>query len=322
MMFASLGANGDMAVPGSDSQGCFPLGVNLGSLLPTDCESIDLVLATNTDDIANSAARGYCHAIRGDACGSLVFQGNPDVNLTYAEQGICYGASGATCSTVAAGNLFIYLPCSVTPNFNLHANQNLMFCAKADIPRMEFPTAGATATSVPTNLQINDISVSLVLDRGTNNTPNNTVDGMLNTLPGCFSGTQTNSDCNIFSACLDVNMSFAMNTLQPGNTVCADGKPGFQAQFNDLITNFRKIGEVCSGSTSPTTDADVLREASNKDAVTKPIGDNAAIFAPPICGTGLSVPNLFTCANVAIVGLEAGVDPDFKEFLAVTCDLN
>jgi hypothetical protein len=322
MMFASLGANGDMAVPGADAQGCFPLGTSLGDLLPADCESIDITPGTNTDDIANTAARGYCHAIKGTACNSIVFQGNPDVNLTFAEQGICYGASGATCSTVAAGNLAIYIPCSITPNFNLHANQNLMLCAKADIPRMEFPTSGATLDSVPTNLQINDISVSLVLDRGTNNVPNNTVDDALANLPGCFSGTQTNADCNIFAACLDVNMKFAMNSLQPGNTVCEGGKPGLQAQFNELISNFRKVGEVCSGPTTPTTDQDALQEASNKDAVTDPIAANAAFFAPPICGTGLSVPNLFTCDQVAVVALEAGIDPAFKEFLGITCDLH
>jgi len=244
------------------------------------------------------------------------------VNLTFAEQGVCYGASGATCSEVAGGNLAIYFPCSITPNFNLHADQNLMFCAKADIPRMEFPTEAGAGDSVPTNLQLNDISVSLVLDRGTNNVPNSTVDGMLADLPGCFSGTQTNSDCNVFAACLDVNLKFAMNSLQPGNTVCEGGKPGFQAQFNQLISNFRKIGEVCAGPTTPTTDEDALDEASNKDAVTDPIATNAAFFAPPICGAGLSVPNLFTCDQVAVVALEAGVDPAFKEFLAVTCDLH
>jgi hypothetical protein len=322
MMFQSLGANGDMRVPGADAQGCFPLGATVGSLLPADCESIDLDPAGNTDDVANAGARGYCHAIKGDNCGTLTFAGNADVNLTATERGICYGASGATCGEVFNGDLVLFGACSLTPNFNLHASQNLMFCATADIPRMEFPTVGGSAATVPTDLQINDISVSLVLDRGTDNVPNNTVDGTLATLPGCFAGIQTTSDCNLFSACLDVNMKFSMNTLQPGNSVCEGGKPGFQAAFNGLTPVFRKIGEVCGGASSPTTDQQVLDDASNQEAVTEPIGQNAAFFAPPICGTGLEVPNLFTCDSVAILGLEAGIDPDFKEFLALTCDIH
>src|SRR5262245_33603288 len=323
MMFQSLGANGDMKVPGADAQGCFPLGANVGSLLPADCETIDTDPTTASpaaDDVANGLARGYCHAIKGDNCNTLSFAGNPDVNLSSTERGVCDGASGATCSQVFGGDLVRLAACSITPNFNLHANQNIMFCAKADIPRMEFPV-GAPAGQVPTDLQINDISVSLVLDRGPNGSPDNAVNGSLADLPGCFSGTQTGTDCNIFSACLDVNMTFNMNTLQPGNTVCEDGKPGFQASFSGLLPVFRKIGEVCAGGSSPTDDQDVLDTASNQDAVTKPIGENAAFFAPPICGAGLVTP-LFTCDNVAILGLDVAADPNFKEFLAVTCALH
>jgi hypothetical protein len=117
-------------------------------------------------------------------------------------------------------------------------------------------------------------------------------------------------------------MKFSMNSLQPGNSVCEGGKPGFQAAFNGLTPVFRKIGEVCGGASSPTTDQQVLDDASNQEAVTEPIGQNAAFFAPPICGTGLEVPNLFTCDSVAILGLEAGIDPNFKEFLALTCDIH
>jgi hypothetical protein len=320
MMFQSLGANGDMKVPGADAQGCFPLGATVGSLLPADCESIDLNPADHTDDLANGLARGYCHAIRGDNCSTLNFAGSADPNLTSGERGVCDGASGATCSVVFGGDLVRLAACAITPNFNLHANQNIMFCAKADIPRMEFPI-GAPTGQVPTDLQINDISVSLVLARGPSGVPNNAVDDLLNNLPGCFSGTQTTTDCTVFSACLDVDMTFNMNTLQPGNTVCEDGKPGFQASFTGLLPRFRKIGEVCAGGSSPTNDQNVLDSASNENTVTKPIGDNAAVFAPPICGSGLVTP-LFTCDNVAILGLDVAADPNFKEFLAVTCALH
>ena len=118
-------------------------------------------------------------------------------------------------------------------------------------------------------------------------------------------------------------MKFAMNTLNPGNAVCADGKPGFQAKFSSLLPNIRKIGEVCAGPTVSTTTQAALDSASNQNTVTKPIGDNAEIFAPPVCGTGLVTP-LFTCDDLAILGLESpgpNAVTDFKEFLAVTCSL-
>jgi hypothetical protein len=320
MFFESLGSNGEMRVPNSDDQGCFATGATVGSLLPADCETIDVDPLVTTDDVANAALRGYCHAIKGDNCSTIAYAGNPDPNITSGERGVCDGGSGATCSAVFGGDLVRLGLCTLTPNLNLHANQNFMFCATGDIPVIKFPTAAQN--EVPTNLQINDISVSLVLDRGLNGTPNGKVDGSLATLPGCFSGTQTNADCNLLSACLDVNMFFSMTSLQPGNAVCADGKAGLQAGFTGILPNLRKIGEVCGGDAS-TTDDDALDNASSKSAVSEPIGQNAAAFAPPICGTGLSVPQLFTCDSVAIVGLDdVTVQPGFREFLALTCAIH
>jgi hypothetical protein len=328
-LFQSLGSNGDMKVPGSDAQGCFPLNVTIGSLLPADCESIDTTPNTHDDDVANAGLRGYCHAIKGDNCATISFVGNPDpgttATLTSGERGVCFGGgglpAGKTCADVANGDLTLLLFCGITPNLNLHANQNVMFCAKADIPLMELPKTGPGVTS---DLQINDISVSLVLDRGGpggGGAPDNQVNGNLADLPGCFSGTQTTTDCNILSACLDVNMFFTMNALPKGNAVCENGKPGIQASFSDLLPNIRNIGEVCAGGTVSSNDSNVLAAASNSQTVTGPIGANAQHFAPPICGSGLETP-LFSCDTVKVLGIDTAIDPNFKEFLAVTCQLH
>jgi hypothetical protein len=316
MFFASLAGNGELRVPNSDAQGCFSTGATVNSLLPADCESIDLDPANNNDDLGNATLRGYCHAIKGDNCGTLTFAGNPDVNLTAGERGVCFGASGVTCADVFAGDLVLLSACSLTPNFNIHGGDKFSFCATGDIPVLKLPATGNA--SVKSDMQINDISVSLVLDRG----GNGNVDADLATLPGCFSGTQNTSDCSLLAACLDVNMTFTLNSLAAGNSLCEGGKAGIQAQFSGILPNIRKIGEVCAGSSTATTDDDALDQASSEQAVTQPIGQNAQAFAPPMCGAGLEVPNLFTCDSLKVLGLDTAVQPGFREFLALTCDIH
>jgi hypothetical protein len=313
MFFASLTAAGKLKA--GDAQGCFDTGATINTLLPPDCDSLNI-----GNDIATIAARGYCHAIKGDSCDALTFN-DPvltaidNANLTATMQGECWGAQGLptskTCSDIAGGNLLKWGACNITPNFNLHANQALLFCAKGDVPpRMLLPNEGGAAGTVPVNLRVNDLTVDLVIDR----TGNHAVDGPLASLPGCFAGGNNSGDCNVLAACLDINMNFAMQSI-----TCSDGKPGFRAGFIppiQLVT--RDIGKVCSGATSPTSDGSVLSTSSD-NTVMIPIGNNAGVFSPDICGAGLNLGGLVSCTTPQILSLEANGSPDLRDYLGITC---
>jgi hypothetical protein len=178
----------------------------------------------------------------------------------------------------------LYLACIGTPNLNLHANQNIMFCAKADIPRMEFPlpTGSESPSSVPTDLQVNDISVSLVLDRGNASNvlpPDGAVNPMLTNMPGCFSGTQITTDCNVFSACLDVDMKFTMHSLQADASNACKACPAYRrSSTRSHHSSERSVR--CAREQRRDDRPAVLNSASNQTTVTGPIGTNARL-APP-----------------------------------------
>jgi hypothetical protein len=303
MMFASLTAAGKLKA--GDEQGCFDTNTTIGSLLPADCDT--LVLG---DGLATAGARGYCHAIRGTNCDSLNY--NNDGFLTATEQGICHGASGSTCSTISPqGDLVKIGACSITPNFNLHATQPLLFCAKGDVPpRMLFPNGGAPGTNVPAALRLNDFTVALVVDR----TENHQIDGALAAAPGCFTAGANAADCNVFSACLDLNLNFGMQFLNN----CPGGKPGFKSTFDSIQVLAREVGVVCSGAASPTTDDSVLGTASN-EAFTIPIGTNAGALSPDICGAGLDLGGFVTCDAPLVLSIEADGSPKLRDYLGVTC---
>jgi hypothetical protein len=308
MMFASLTAAGKLKA--GDAQGCFDTGATVGSLLPADCDTLTV---DTPPGLATSAARGYCHAVKGDNCDSLNF--NSDGFLTGTEQGICHGALGHTCSTISPqGDLVKIGACLVTPNFNLHATQPLLFCAKGDVPpRMLFPNTGVPGGSVPAALRLNDLTVALVIDR----TGNHAVDGALKDAPGCFTpGASTAVDCSVLSACLDLNLNFSMQFLNS----CPGGKPGFKSSFNSIQILSRDIGVVCSGATSPTSDGHVLSAASD-DTITIPIATNAGQLSPDICGAGLDLGGLVSCATPQILSIEAGGSPDLRDYLGITCKI-
>lgn len=341
MLFASLAGGGDMKVPNSDEQGCF-LGANVGQVLPANCDSLELPGLTGLALEAVATVRGICHGIRGNTdCDTLVYN-NPANNdpsdglsriLTGTVRGVCHGVKrdgspdgpepDPWCAFVAPDfDLVELASCFAAEalNINLTAQSNVMFCAKGDIPVMSFPN-NPSINGVASDLALNDISVSLVVDRD----GNGTVDGPINSLPGCFSGQQTTSDCNVVAACLDVNFRFAAQ-----NVICDAGttapKPGFQFAFLDFLPVIRDIGKVCSPQQStqpatPSSDGQVLEASSDRDRLTQPLATNAAVLSPPICGAGLDMGGFVTCANAQILGLEANGDPKFKEFLALTCDL-
>jgi hypothetical protein len=341
--FYSLAGGGDMKVPNSDAQGCFQA-VNVGDVLPVDCNTLNIPGVTDHGLEAVATIRGICHGIRRNNCDSLsMVDPAPDVTngdltslLTGTIRGVCHGVKPDGPPAPVADN-----PCLFTPTPDLDAlggitevatcfaaellslqtistASNVMFCAKTDIPVLRLPN-NPVISGVTSDLAINDISVSLIVDRN----GNGKVDGLINSLPGCFSGQQTSLDCNIVAACLDVNFRFAMqNVICPATGPTDTAKPGFKFGFLDFLPNIREVGKVCSGTTPPpSNDQKVVESSNNQPALTGPLATNAGLFSPPICGAGLDMGGFVSCVSPAVLGLEANGDPKYKEFLALTCDL-
>jgi hypothetical protein len=304
-MFASMAAAGKLKL------GCVDTTKTIGDLLP-DCDS--LTLAT---DAATAAARGMCYGVRGTSCESFTF-GN--AALTATGQGICHGAQGDTCSGIPTsfGTALVEIAaCNVTPDFNLHASQNLLFCTQEDIPpRMLFPGGNSLTSSVPSSLRLNDLSVALVVDRdGTPGFP--PPSGVLADAQGCFkNGGNTAADCNLLAACLDINLNFNV-----GFQTCSDGKPGFKSTFNTIQVLNREVGMVCGGSGAPTDDTDVLNQTSTDDTVTIQIGQQAGELSPDICGAGMDLGGFVTCQSPQLLAIESDGSAALKDYLAITCNV-
>jgi hypothetical protein len=317
MMFASLTAAGKFQTGAPGGNGCIDTGVTVGTLLPPNCDSLTL-----DNDIATVAARGYCHAIKGDACGSITYN-NPalsaaeNANWTATEQGECYGAqglpAGQTCASLANFNLLFFGACTLTPNFNLHAPQPLLFCAKGDVPpRILFPDNPGNGGAVPAVLRIPSLSVALIIDRD----QNHQTAGAFADVPGCFAPGSTAVDCNVFSACLALNLDFSM-----AFQTCSDGKPGFVPTFQDVQVVTRQFGTVCGGPTSATSDSNVLSSSSNTQ-ITIPLGNNGASFAPPICGAGLDLGGFVKCTQPGVLSIRSeNTFLDSRDYLAITCKI-
>jgi hypothetical protein len=299
--------------------------MKVSDMLPSaGCDSLTL-----STDGSTVAARALCHAIKGDSCASLSFTNPADsattnADLTATDQGSCFGAqglpAGQTCSTLSqsvttvAGKLLFVAACNATPNFNVNANQPLLFCAQGDVPpRMLFPDSGGSPSAVPAVLRIPSLNVSLIVDRqGIGPAALGPVAG----IPGCFTqGTSNAVDCNVFQACYGLNIDFTMAY----DTCPQDGKPGFLPTFKDIQVLNSQIGTVCGGATSPTTDTSVLQQGSNQQT-TIPLAQNGAKFAPPICGAGLDLGGFVTCSAPGVLSIRSeSTFTDSRDYLAITC---
>jgi hypothetical protein len=305
MLFASMTAAGKLKL------GCVDTTKTIGDLLP-DCDTLTL-----DTPAATAAARGMCYGVRGNDCEAFSFT---NAVLTATGQGICHGVKGDTCSSIPTtfGTALVEQgACNVTPNFNLHATQPLLFCTQEDIPpRMLFAGDNSLTSSVPASLRLNDLSVALVVDRdGTAGFP--LPGGVLADAQGCFKqGGDTSADCNLLAACLDLNLNFNV-----GFQTCSDGKPGFRSHFDQIQILNREVGMVCGGSGAPTSDSLALNQTSTDDTVTIQIGQQAADLSPDICGAGLNLGGFLTCQSPQLLAIEADGSTQLKDYLAITCNV-
>jgi hypothetical protein len=318
--------------------------VTVASLLPA-CDT--LVDTTNPPNpVVTDTLRGICHALKGDACESLA---GPTLDDTAIIQGTCHGFNGDNCNTIPLSAnpgdaIAEYAACGVAglANYNIHGTDRILFCTKDDIPPSVLLKGTTPPNTVNSSLRLNDFSVALVLDRGGDFVPPVPNDLNLGSFPPCFAeGASKVGDCQIYGLCLDVNLNFDMNFVNDPS-FCPAGatlaKPGFKFKFVDVqYATTRPPGVVCGGSQPViASDRNMVDAASTNDTVTVALGDNAEVFAPPICMDGLlgfggllqnpngppDGPPLFDCTSPELFTMTKGGTPTpFADYLALTCNI-
>jgi len=297
-----------MTVAGRLKESCQPSGKTLGDLLPADCDS----LINEASVTATALQQGICHGIRGSNCETL---GGPRKPI---KQGACHGTRGDNCATIpTTGTLKKQLlekaTCQNTPNLNLHADQNILFCTRQDIPPRMAVLSGGGSDPVSTALRLKSLSVALLLDR-----QGDGLDASLDTTPQCFgTGAPRIGDCALYEACLDMNFKFEQQFVAPADALCG-GLPGFKSAFKEVQILSRQAGVVCSGAGLAGDDALVLDQTSSSDIVTITLPQKAQSFAPPVCMEGLTLGNFVTCGTPQLLAIGAGT---FKDYLGVTCGI-
>jgi hypothetical protein len=246
-------------------------------------------MSANLNDLNTATEQGVCHAFKGDDCNAITLAAGPLAAAT--EKGICTN----------------------TPNPNLHADQALLFCARADVPPRMLLEDNTSTSTVEGALRVNDLTVAMVVDRDGNSMLN----GKLADAPSCFAtGTPGNADCDLFGVCMDLNFNFNMQFQ-----TCSDGKPGFQNQFTSIQILNREPGVVCSGTSATANDNQLLSQAAGDDVVTIDLTSRAQNFAPPVCGAGLELAGLLGCSNPSLFTIDTDGAITFKDYIGITCDV-
>jgi hypothetical protein len=301
-----------MTVAGKLKESCQPSGKTLGDLLPLDCDSI----VNDAGPEATALQQGICHGIRQHDCETLPGPNKP------IKQGACHGTRGDNCSQIAtdgklAKKLLEKATCQNTPNLNLQANQNILFCTRQDIPpRLALKTGGGLSSGAPapvvSSLRMKSMSVALILDR-----QGDALDSTLDSTPQCFAtGAPRLGDCALYEACLDMNFDFEEQFVPPSEAATCGGLPGFKSVFKQVQVLTRQAGVVCSGAGLVAQDSLVLDQTSGSDIVTINIPQKAKDASPPICMEGLTLGNFVTCGTPQLVAIGNGT---FKDYLGVTC---
>jgi hypothetical protein len=302
MMFAS------MTMAGKLNTTCNATGKTVGDILP-DCDTL-----TGETEGGTAVARGACYGVRGINCETLAFA---DPLHTATAQGICHAYQGNNCNEIPLGPGLLASAtekavCNNTPSPNLHASQPLLFCARQDVPPRMLLTDNPATSPVEASLRLNDLGVAMVVDRN----GNSTLDGVLADLPTCFAnGVPNNGDCNLFGACMDLNLNFEMQFQT------CEGRPGFRNQFINLQILNREPGVVCSGSSATADDSTLLAQASTDETVTIDLTNRATEFAPPVCGAGMDLGGFVACDNPALFTIDAGGSTAFRDYIAITCEV-
>ncbi len=298
-LFASMSESGGLKTQ------CLSSGLTLNNVLPVNCDNLDGALAS-----------GYCHGVRGDTDCESIFQGTGIGDAI--KQGVCHGVRDDDCTSIPFNLELERTTCSNTPPLNLTGTDPVMFCSQQNMPpQFLLVDNAATPNAVETAVRLNDLSVSIVVDRGDDGLGGNGIVDL--PVPGCF-GSESSifGDCALYSTCLDLNLETTSSITNEGSAVkeCPPGVPGFVTQVDNFSLLVRQQGVVC-GAPQETAD-DELVGTSSEDQTVDLIRDKADTFTPPVCVEGLNLGGFVTLQNPKIIAVETNGDPDTQEYIGIT----
>ncbi|MEK6676828.1 MAG: hypothetical protein AABZ47_14385, partial [Planctomycetota bacterium] len=273
-LFASLTASGLLKA------NCQNTGKTLNDFLnqPADCETI-----MGGTDNETAAQQGRCHAFKGADCAMIPVQ--VGMGLGILER--------TTCTVVKA--------------LNLRENTTVLVCAQQEVPPQLLITDDINTAPVETSVRLNDLSIAMVADRD-----NNGLEGELLALRGCFQqGAPTLGDCNLFAACVDLNILTEMQFQ-----TCADGVPGIVTTPTGIATTIRQLGVVCGAASA--TDDMALTDAAGEGQQIMDIIHDLEDFTPPLCAQGLTLGDFVNFVNPRLISIETDGDPAMQDYLGIT----
>jgi hypothetical protein len=299
-LFASLAESGGLKTV------CTDTGKTINDLLPPDCE--DLTIPDDPSGILTASAQGACHGLRAADCNTI-----PVAPLDFFEQGVCQAVKGGNCLDLT--NFFAQPICQNFPNPHLSASNALLFCATQDMPpQLLIPSVGGGVQigNLATTLLLNDLSVAIVVDRGT---PTGAVDGELSGVANCFaSDAAATADCNLAAACVDLTVQAEMSL---DNSGCGPGETGFVFGVKNVSATMDQFGYVCGVAPNPTNDEDVTTVVGQDQTIDE-IVTNVDAFTPPLCAKGLDLNGILTFLNPKLISIHTnGADANLADYFGI-----
>lgn len=282
-LFASMTASGKLKTSCEETE------LTFSDLLPADCEALNVA----DKPFITAVLQGTCHGWKGDDCSDIYIDEYPLI-----AEGACNNAK------------------SKLQSLNISSATPLLLCVKQDNPPNFLIMDDSWTDPVETVLRLNDLSVAVLLDRGSAG-----FDGtQLSSIPQCFdpnAQTNTTGDCLAFAMCLDIDLLTEMSFEE-----CMDGKPGLAISFNNILVTDRVAGMVCGGA--PPADDDLLAQtAADSDPVNIDLTGNVEDFTPPICAEGLDIGGFvegLDVSSVKVIAIDAagGQESPFQDYLGIT----
>jgi hypothetical protein len=299
-LFASMAQSGGLQTT------CQATGKTVGNLLPTDCDTL-----TGKTDLATASLQGMCHGVRQNDCESLTAS---TTLLTSTKQGACHGARGDDCSAITG--LVERSACNLVPDINLTASDPLLFCAKQSIPPQFLINNGTNSgDTLASTLLLNDMTVSMVVDRPSSTNEMGKLEGELGGIPNCFAADASAlADCNLFTACIDITLATQMS-LDQNNQQCSADETGFVFSVNNITTSGIQAGVVC-GAATQTDDTQVTGQAAQDNTVDE-ISNNVSLYTPPLCAKGLTLGNLLNFKNPKLISIETGGPDPYADYFGI-----
>ena len=314
--FASLAQTGALKTQ------CNSTGVTVGDLLPDCATLVPPVIPDTIPPDGVAALQGLCYGVKTVSTPDCESVTDPDLYLQAVKQGACHGVRNDNCLTLPTTDPFNGaaegIACGavqlVSPGgLHIEEDDGLVACAGEAIPPRLVFNPNSSGGEVFTDLFLQDLSVSFVLDR-----EDNGFAGDLATAKNCFAeGGNLAPDCKLYEACLDLTLKTSMAL---DNTGCQAGETGFRFAVDSVIPSGLESGVVCSAANAG--DDSVVTQESAQDSTVDEVAANAEMFAPPVCAQGLDLGGVLDFSQGKLFTVTTTGSTPFADYLGITGDLN